>query len=70
MSELKRLQSNVSNVMRRFEDAKLDGISLQAHYIWTAEIAKRLLEYVDALEAENRLLNAELAKWRKDDIHI
>jgi len=70
MSELKRLQSEVSNVMRRFEDAKLNGISLQGHYIWTAEIAKRLLEYVDSLESENRLLNAELAEWRKDDIHI
>ena len=70
MNETEQFKFEVADLFQRRETAGIHGMSLQSYYIWTAQIARKLEEYVGLLEAENELLNAELAKWRKDDIHI
>ena len=63
MTRLEELKYEIGDLVQRREAAGEDGMSLKIFYIWTAQIAKKLEEYVGLLEAEIKCLRRDnLAK--------
>lgn len=52
MTPLEELKSEVADLFHRRETAGADGMQMKIFYIWTAQIARKLEEYVGLLEAE------------------
>ena len=66
MTPLEELKYEVADLFQRRETAGVDGMQMKTYYIWTAQIARKLEEYVGLLEAElgflqrDNLVKAEL----------
>ena len=59
MTPLEELKYEVADLFQRRETACDDGMQMKIYYIWTAQIARKLEEYVGLLEAEIKFLRRD-----------